>query len=646
MDKQERFLARFSDRHASATKEVMSGRHRTTVSVEKGGKTSTLAPNAVVSLEQMVPARPAHVHTAAEETQDAQDRLSRAQVCLQEGSDVRSKLQGLAEVQGAMPAVEGRSALTCTVLRLLARALEDVNFTVLRGGLEALEEMVVRCGGDLRPHLDEVVGMLVPRLGGKYAVRQSVTRTFLHLMECMEPDLVLHKLMTEGGSHRSSRVREDAINVVQAALLTHRHSDFDLLHIAREVAPGLVDSRQRVRLAALEGMALLSHFLGVGGAPALRGVVAGVEESYLRSRPGEACGVVAAFRARVARKLPTVNADGLVDHVLQVAGGVAQPPSGADVEWILQGSVSSNLGQSSPVVGGSRASSGVRPYNSAGTRSKLPWERDTEQNSSKLATLPPRASKKPLPSLQRMSQDVRTGQPWGGASRRQTTNSYAELHRVRLRRMNMDPAHAAMPSSGVSLPGRKEVGRQTGTECPSLPNGYMQPPEALRMSVDMGLPQDWSTSQMQVGQGAGPGVNLNRTWPSARPPLSVDSPAPGVALQRPSSKPRVKHPLGGLQGKLASATEDSVVVQGRVPSRRAEAYEDDFEDIYEDQFEGCSLSSSVSSLATQELRRAAQAVLEVRHGGCMEREGRVWGMKGSGGEGVVHGGEVRGGCGV
>ena len=614
LDKQGRFPDCFSERHAGVSKAVMAGRHRTTVSVENVGKTSTLVPDAGVSLKQMVPTRQVRAHPASEESQDTQGRLLRAQVCLQEGSDVRSKLQGLAAVQDAM---EGGTAVTSKVLRLIGCALEDVNFAVVQGGLEALEELVVRCGGNLRSHLDEVVGMLVPRLGGKYAVRQSVTRTFLRLMECVEPKLVLQKLMTEGGRHRSSRIREDTINVVLTALLMHRHAGFDLLHIAKEIAPSLTDSRQRVRQAALEGMALLSHFLGVGGASSLSDVVASVEESYLGSRPREVGGVVAAFKVRVARKqLPSVNADGLVDHVVQVAGAMtskAPSHSGADVDWILQGSVSSNPGQNSPSVGVSR---GVRPYNSAGTRSKLPWERDHERNTSKLASLPPPAPKKPLPSLQRTSQDAKPGQQWCGPSKRTTSNSYAELHRVRLRRMNMDHTHAALQSSGVSLPSRKEGERLAAADRPGLLNGHTQH-ESLLASVDMGLPRDWSLSPLQrqqVGQGAGPDVSLSRTWPStSSSPLSADSPSSSsMTQQRPTSKPRVKHPLRGLQAKLASAAEGSVVVQGHSPFRRAEDYDDDFEDIFEDQFEGSSLSSSVTSFGSLEVRKAAQAALEVR----------------------------------
>lgn len=621
MDKQGRFPDCCSKRHAGVSKAVMAGRHRTTVSVDKVVKTPTLVPDAGVSLKQMVPTRQVRTHPASEESQDAQGRLLRAQVCLQEGSDVRSKLEGLAAVQEAM---EGGTAVTSKVLRLIACALEDVNFAVVQGGLEALEELVERCGGNLRSHLDEVVGMLVPRLGGKYAVRQSVTRTFLRLMECVEPKLVLQKLMTEGGRHRSSRIREDTINVVLTALLMDRHAGLDLLHIAKEIAPSLTDSRQRVRQAALEGMALLSHFLGVGGAAALSDVVASVEESYLGSRPREVGGVVAAFKVRVARKqMPSVNADGLVDHVVQVAGGVtskAPSHSGPDVDWILQGSVSSNPGQNSPSVGVSRASSGVRPYNSAGTRSKLPWERDNERNASKLASLPPPAPKKPLPSLQRTSQDARMGQQWCGPSKRTTSNSYAELHRVRLRRMNMDHTHSALQSSGVSLPSRKEGERLAAADRPGLLNGYTQH-EGLLASVDVGLPRDWSLSPLQrqqVGQGAGPDVSLSRTWPSTRsPPHAADSPSSSSKTQqRPSSKPRVKHPLRGLQAKLASAAEESEVVQGHGPFRRAEDYDDDFEDIFEDQFEGSSLSSSVTSFGSLEVRKAAQAALEVRGRGA------------------------------
>ena len=604
----------------------MAGLQRTTVSVNKFSKTSTVVPQAGSSLyraaEQVGPARRTRAHPASEETRDMHELICSAQTCLQGGADVRSKLQALSAVQGAVAAAGG-AVVSSRVLRLVACALEDVNFTVLQGGLEVLEELVLRCGGDLSPHLDEVVGTLVPRLGGKYAVRQSVMRTFLQLMGHVGPEPVLRKVIAEGSRHRSSRVREDTVNVVLTALLKQPHCGLDLLSIATEIAPSLTDSRQRVRLAALEALALLSHTLGVDGAQALEDVVARVEQSYLASRSEEVGGLVAAFKARVARnQLPSVNADGLVDHVVQVGGGGAgkgQSHSGADVQWILQGSVSSNPGQNSPAEGGSRASSGVRPYNSAGTRSKLPWERDSERNSSKLASLPPRAQKKPLPSLQRTSQETRVGHQLGGAGKRQTANSYAELHRVRLRRMNMDPGHSTLLSPGVSLSTRREAERLAAVDHSFAVNGYLkqQQHEILMASVDVGLPEDWSLSpfqRLQARPEAGPDVSLSRTWPSTRPsPLPVEhNLAPTASLQRPSSKPRVKHPLGGLMDRRPSVTEDSDVVQGKGPSRRAEDYEDDFEDIYDDQFEGSSLSSSVSSLAAQELVKAAQAVREVR----------------------------------
>lgn len=610
----------------------MAGFQPTTVSVDKFSKTTTVVPEAGSSLyraaEQVGPARRARAHPASEETRDMHDHICRTQACLQGGADVRSKLHGLAAVQGAIAAAGGAAA-SSKVLRLVACALEDANFTVLQGGLEVLEELVEQCGGDLGPHLDEVVGMLVPRLGGKYAVRQSVMRTFLQLMVCVGLDPVLRKVMAEGSRHRSSRVREDTINVVLMALLKQPHGELDLLHIAMEIAPSLTDGRQRVRLAALECLALLSHALG---AQALEGVVARVEESYLASRPEDACGLVAAFKVRVARnQLPSVNADGLVDHVVQVGGGVAgkgQSHSGADVQWILLGGVSSNPGQNSPAEGGSRASSGVRPYNSAGTRSKLPWERDSERNTSKLASLPPRAQKKPLPSLQRTSQEARMGHQLGGAGKRQTANSYAELHRVRLRRMNIDPAYSTLQSPGVSLSTRREGERLATVGRSFAFNGYLQ------QQQHVGLPEDWSMSpiqQLQVRPEVGPDVSLSRTWPSTRPSsLPVDhGPVPTASLQRPSSKPRVKHPLGGMLDKRPSAAEDNTVVQGKLPSRRAEDYEDDFEDIYNDQFEGSSLSSSITSFAAQELVKAARAVREVREGWRWEGE------RGREGEGIL-----------
>jgi hypothetical protein len=417
-------------------------------------------------------------------------------------------------------------------------------------------------------------------------------------MEHLGPDAVISELMSYGLRHKASKVREDVINIVIATLLKYPRTDINLLDVAKRLAPSLVDSRQRIRQAALEAFAVLAHVLGKGNVQPLVSAVSSVEKSYLQEVKQEekSCGLMAAFQARLSRRLlPSINSDGLVDHAIHVAVGLSSAGKtrsliGDDVDWILQGSISANPHQSSPTGdSGSRVPSGVRPYHST-TRNRLPWEKenseDSPQKSKKLPNIPPKPKKSLPPAFVSL----------GGGSKRSTTNSYAELHRARLRMKNMDQNQLKptfrYPSSVVPLSNGDHMDAGSGGHG----NSHSTVGNSWLLSSAHGV-QD-SNSLQNSG--------LSLTWPAPSPD-SIGKDSTGVPHpQRPTSKPRVKHPLSGAKPKSLSTSDaqDLEDVRGS-PGRRVDTYDDDFEDIYEDEFEGNSLSSSISSLAVKELREAA-----------------------------------------
>ena len=566
------------------------------------------------------------------------ERLRDVEVCLKSDSDVGSRLQAINDLQTCVLQSNGPLLITelDIVLSIVDSAMSDPNFQILQGGLEVLESLIQAASTFLKPHLSTIVVMIMPKMGGKYVVRQSLTKISLNLMEHLGPDAVISELMSYGLRHKASKVREDVINIVIATLLKYPRTDINLLDVAKRLAPSLVDSRQRIRQAALEAFAVLAHVLGKGNVQPLVSAVSSVEKSYLQEVKQEekSCGLMAAFQARLSRRLlPSINSDGLVDHAIHVAVGLSSAGKtrsliGDDVDWILQGSISANPHQSSPTGdSGSRVPSGVRPYHST-TRNRLPWEKenseDSPQKSKKLPNIPPKPKKSLPPAFVSL----------GGGSKRSTTNSYAELHRARLRMKNMDQNQLKptfrYPSSVVPLSNGDHMDAGSGGHG----NSHSTVGNSWLLSSAHGV-QD-SNSLQNSG--------LSLTWPAPSPD-SIGKDSTGMCVhvrryvrmyvlfsihtytivcalveavglfflctgvphpQRPTSKPRVKHPLSGAKPKSLSTSDaqDLEDVRGS-PGRRVDTYDDDFEDIYEDEFEGNSLSSSISSLAVKELREAA-----------------------------------------
>ncbi|KAK7905011.1 hypothetical protein WMY93_017618 [Mugilogobius chulae] len=129
-------------------------------------------------------------------------------------------------------------------------------------------------------------------------------------------------------------IREDVLNIIIAALLSHPRKNFNIPKLCHEVAPYLADGKRKVRLAALELFAVIDHCLDIGKKQPLIKAVDMVELNE------EAEGLMAAVQARRARRiLPKLSPEGIVEYALIVPkpGQRNSGQTGADLEWVMNG---------------------------------------------------------------------------------------------------------------------------------------------------------------------------------------------------------------------------------------------------------------------------------------------------------------------
>ncbi|XP_077077853.1 TOG array regulator of axonemal microtubules protein 1 isoform X2 [Siphateles boraxobius] len=198
-------------------------------------------------------------------------------------------------------------------------------------------------------------------------------QVFRQLMRAVGPRAVL-ELVVAQLRHRNSRVREDAINIITAAMLTHPRKDFDIPRLCAEAAPTLADGKRKVRHAALELFAVFDYCLDTGKKQPLMKAVDRAELT------GDAQGLMAAVQARRARHiLPRLAADGTVEYalVLPKPGHRRLPHlgSGADLDWVMNGGrVPGSRGPADAELADD-ATTHRRIVSAGKGKNKLPWER-------------------------------------------------------------------------------------------------------------------------------------------------------------------------------------------------------------------------------------------------------------------------------
>ncbi|XP_014792245.1 PREDICTED: protein FAM179B, partial [Calidris pugnax] len=311
--------------------------------------------------------------------------------------DYRNRTQAVEELKrvvgGASPAAVASTPAPSLLglISLLYTLLDDSNFKVVLGALEVIHLLALRLDDRVQPFLAPLVSAAAKVLGdNKLAIRQEYNGLFLRLMKAAGPQPVLALLLQrEHLQHKNSKVREEVVNICIVALLTYPSEELDLAKLAFGLAPALVDSKRRVRHAAMEAFAVLASSMGPGKTTLLFKAVDAVELE------DNGDGVMHAVQARLARKtLPKLVDQGFVEYAVPLPSsghnrGSCLPP-GADTEWLLMGSRTQSAHsycgyharEDALQNSGSQevyADQGVSPRRvlSAGKgKNKLPWENE------------------------------------------------------------------------------------------------------------------------------------------------------------------------------------------------------------------------------------------------------------------------------
>ena len=267
------------------------------------------------------------------------------------------------------------------ILDYVSVLAEDSNFNVALVSMNILHQIVMRAGAQTKVHLDIVIKILMKKLSdSKLIMRKINLRIALSLMHALTP-MVFLKSIFPMLKHKSSRVREEILNMIIAALLSFPSSEFNLAALPEIVGFTLLDSRKRVRHASLECFAILSQQLGPGN---LSPLVSAVD--ILERKNNKNCeGLLLAVQSRLGRKmLPKINENELVQYALKLPANKANLLEGdggsqlkPDVAWIIAGM---------SVSGYETCRSELSDYNdgekrilSAG-RNKLPWQDNNNNN--------------------------------------------------------------------------------------------------------------------------------------------------------------------------------------------------------------------------------------------------------------------------
>ncbi|XP_075963729.1 TOG array regulator of axonemal microtubules protein 1 isoform X1 [Anarhichas minor] len=311
------------------------------------------------------------------------------QALLLDLKNYQNRTNGVEELKRILSEVDMRSVPSGSIeefIHFLPRLLDDSNFKVLYGTLQVLNLLIQKLDTGVDGYFKQIVLVALKALGDTHTVtRNEYMNVFRQLMKTLAPHQVLD-LVTGNLKHKNSRVREDVLNIIMAAMLTHPRKDFNIPKLCLEVAPYLADSKRKVRHAALELFAVFDYCLDTGKKQPLMKAVDMVELNQ------DAEGLMAAVQARRARHvLPKLSSEGVVEYGL-VAPKPAhrcslQHGSGADLDWVMNGGRVSSARSHRTEADGDR----LYGYGSLGSltddlplqrrivsagkgRNKLPWE--------------------------------------------------------------------------------------------------------------------------------------------------------------------------------------------------------------------------------------------------------------------------------
>ncbi|XP_071787660.1 TOG array regulator of axonemal microtubules protein 1-like isoform X2 [Asterias amurensis] len=317
----------------------------------------------------------------------------------------KTRANGVQELKSIILSVEDPTRIVPHMLAFisfLCNLLDDVNFKVTLLTLEIYGVLVSKLNTGVKQFLKPLISALTKRFGdNKVVIRQANMKVLMQLMHVLTPQAVVSTI-GDSLKHRKSGVREEALNIIIASLLTFPSYDFDLAQLCQMLAPTLKDVKRRVRQASLESFAVLAQAMGPSRISPLIHAVDQVELNM------EEDGVMKAVQARLARRrLPRLNDDGLVEYATPIPTSATSRNNPTvskenDVQWIMKGTGSITTGSARershadprslelsqpsptraiPAQTSNQESSPPKRYYSAGKgRSKLPWEDELDSS--------------------------------------------------------------------------------------------------------------------------------------------------------------------------------------------------------------------------------------------------------------------------
>ncbi|XP_053695969.1 uncharacterized protein LOC128743420 [Sabethes cyaneus] len=158
------------------------------------------------------------------------------------------------------------------------------------------------------------------------------------LMQRLPTAAIVQRLLSDEFLHaKSSKFRENALQMVLFALMTFPSTYFDIKTLIARATEAALDRKKRVRHGALDVLAVLGQI----SSPKM--VLDVVCSSVAQRTDGNH--LIAAVKARLARKqLPFIGPDGTVEYALKVPSCRTSSVImfGADVDWIESGSGSAS----------------------------------------------------------------------------------------------------------------------------------------------------------------------------------------------------------------------------------------------------------------------------------------------------------------
>ena len=264
-------------------------------------------------------------------------------------------------------------------------AVGDSHIKVCLAGLQLLDPLIRRTGSSVAPHIPSLVEAVLLKMGrNKHVLKKNGMRILIQLMHYTLPQDVVTQITRFGLRHKQSKVREESLNMITAALLHFSRSEFQLPWLARDIVSLLSDGKPNVRQACMECMAKIASLCN--SEEDLRQVMSFAAKNGHSSpnAPHDLAGLKA-LECRLVRECgpPRLREDGLIEYAMPVIGiDIPLSQHGPDVEWVRSGvlggegnSVANGLEESSVM----KKEAKLRPFRSASK--KLPWEVDEAERS-------------------------------------------------------------------------------------------------------------------------------------------------------------------------------------------------------------------------------------------------------------------------